>query len=202
MRQKTLFLIAFPIVIVGCNSNDAQQPLTDSSGTANYTVVVKPTSSFVILGDKFIAELYVVQDLPAGTKVEGVNVVETLPNNYVFEETADAPGLKKVSGTVEFIDNRGTKQKLPFESQYMVAPPTAAICAKYLVKGIDNSLAISAAGFAPSEIQVVASSGTVVAGKMAGEYSINPPVTGKCTITVKNGSNVIAQQDFEVIEKK
>jgi len=129
---------------------------------------------------------------------------ELQEGKYFYNVLAENQGLQTFSGNVIFNNESGQKVTLPFETQYMVAKPTAATVTKYLVKDIENPLSVSISGIPAHTIKVEASEGTIT-GKM-GSFRLTPSKTGPCTVTVKaeiNGQlKTIDTYTFEVIEKK
>jgi len=109
---------------------------------------------------------------------------------------AEGVGLKTYAGLIRVKKPDGLSyQYYPFKEEYMVAAPSAAV---FLEKmnvfyiGVDNPIAISAAGVAPSALQPSLTGGTMHSNGKPGEYIVNVSSPGEATLNVGaklNGGN-------------
>ena len=88
------------------------------------------------------------------------NVLPLVGGYGKYEAGAGSPGEQKWGGVIRFKNPTGDFEYYPFEQTYMVAAPSASISSDAMnvfYLGIDNPVSVSAAGIAPSELQVAAS---------------------------------------------
>ena len=178
------------------------------STPSQYTLVVKPQSYYVMAGDSFVADIYLTKKIPEpadmlimGSAGNGETILHDNGKIH-YSAVPFAQGLQTFSGMISFKNENGIAENLPFRTDFVMTKPVASVMSKYLVKGIENSLTISATGIPPMDLQIESTDGTVLPGKVPGIFSITPTNVGKCTITVKSKSKIISSYDFEVIEKK
>lgn len=114
---------------------------------------VVPKSQYVFMGENYEAEVFVTakdtkQSFTANigglrTSIDGVIKV-TLP--------ASSPGLKTVTGTVNYKKPDGSMESTPVKFEYIVAPPSLSVSATKMnvfYIGVDNPVSISAGGVSP-----------------------------------------------------
>jgi gliding motility-associated protein GldM len=90
----------------------------------------------------------------------------------VFSAPTNEVGVKTLTGVVEVISAKGTFYYL-YNSEYMVAEPTATIAATAMnvfYVGVDNPVSISAPGVSLDEIEIRGGGVSFRKGKKAGEY--------------------------------
>jgi gliding motility-associated protein GldM len=95
-------------------------------------------------------------------------------------------GEQKFSGGIEMIKPTGEVEVYPFEGSYMVAAPSVAVSAdkmNVIYIGVDNPISVSAAGIAPSELQVSAS-GLTLTPSGPGKYIAKATTPGEASISV------------------
>ena len=175
-----------------------------------FQVVVKPVSSFVMKGDKYFAELYLSKKIPTSCdlKVKGKvgtdDKIEQLADKIIFSSTVSNEGMQKFQGKVLIKNADGSIQSLPFESNFIVAKPIAAVVTKYLIKGIANPVNISVHGIPPFDLKAESSNGKLVGTN--GTYTLTPLAKGDCKITVSaqinSKSQVVSVHNFIVVETK
>lgn len=97
-------------------------------------------------------------------------------------------GQQNLSGVIKFKNGKGEIEYFPFEENYMVAAPAAAVSAdnmNVLYAGLSNPITISAAGVAPTNLVAKVNGNTaplIPAGN--GKYTITPVTTGTCEVAV------------------
>lgn len=204
MRKATAFILGMAtIIIIACSGTANTE--TNTTETENFKVVVKPNSNYILLGQSFSAELYLAKDIPTDAKLEidtkngNDEKIETQNDKINYSITPTGVGMFKFSGNMTLKDGK----TLPFESEFSVANPIAAVTSKYLLKGIDNPLQISVPGIPMHLLEVESPEGLLAAEK--GSYIVNPTEAGEYIITVKaevdGEMQTISEHTFEVIEK-
>jgi gliding motility-associated protein GldM len=105
-----------------------------------------------------------------------------------YEITANALGEQVIKGAIKLKNPRGEFEYYPYEYQYMVAAPSAAVSPdkmNVLYVGLENPVSISAAGIAPSDLVVTSSGGgATLSSKGNGKYNVNVTQKGECVINV------------------
>jgi len=203
MKKATSFLLGMvTIIIIACSATANTE--TTANETENLKVIVKPNSSYVLLGQSFSAELYLAKDIPSETKLEidakngNDEKIDTQNDKINYSITPTDVGMFKFSGKMILKD----ESSLPFTTEFSVSNPVAAVTNKYLIKGMDNPLNISVPGIPIHLLEVESPEGPITAEK--GSYIVNPSETGEYIITVKatiDGElKTISEHTFEVIE--
>jgi gliding motility-associated protein GldM len=134
------------------------------------TAIVKPQSSYVTVGSKYMAEIFLGayddQNAPevwickAGAKVDTtskppkiIGESEKLPMNgakAILERTAGGAGLQQVSGIIKYKPVGGEEQIEAFYTEYEVAAPTLVVSPTKMnvfYRGVDNPVSISVSGY-------------------------------------------------------
>jgi gliding motility-associated protein GldM len=97
-------------------------------------------------------------------------------------------GEQKYKGVIKYKNPDGSFKYYPFEQSYMVAAPAVAVSAdqmRVFYVGVVNPVSVSAAGVAPTDIQVSASGGGAkYTPKGGGKYDFTFTSTGTCNISV------------------
>jgi gliding motility-associated protein GldM len=97
-------------------------------------------------------------------------------------------GHQSVKGWIRLREATGDYKYFKYESEYVVAPSAVAISAEKMnvvYAGVDNPLAISAAGVAPGDLEVKAEgAGAKLTNLGNGAYNIKVAPGGTVTITV------------------
>jgi gliding motility-associated protein GldM len=95
-------------------------------------------------------------------------------------------GEQRYSGGIEMVKPTGEVEVYPFEGTYMVAAPSVAVSAdkmNVIYIGVPNPISVSAAGIAPSELQV-SGSGISLAPAGPGKYIATATTPGEASISV------------------
>ena len=171
--------------------------------------IVKPRSSYVTVGSKYSAEIFLGayddQNAPEvwickpGARVDTtskpakiIGDSEKLPMSgakAVLERVAGGAGLQTVSGIIKFKPVGGQEQIQPFFTEYEVAAPNLVVSPTKMnvfYRGVDNPVSISVSGYSDKDIQPSTTNGEL---KKGGEgYIFRPGKDAKSTIgaTVKN----------------
>jgi len=113
-------------------------------------------------------------------------------------------GIQTLKGYLEVDKPDGTKEQLPFETDYFVSEPVATVSntmMNVMYAGIDNPISISVPGVASSQISASMTNGTL--SRTANGWVAKPSAVGKdAVITVtanQNGRSVnVSQMAFRV----
>jgi gliding motility-associated protein GldM len=95
-------------------------------------------------------------------------------------------GPQEYKGVIKYKNPDGSFKYYPFHAEYMVAAPAVAISAdqmRVFYAGVVNPVSVSAAGVAPTDLQISASMGKYVS-KGGGKYEFTFSSTGTCNISV------------------
>lgn len=164
-----------------------------------------PKSSFVTSGSNFEADIFLAaynsssSNKPtiiygSGVDTNSMNVLNgvTLDMNSITNGVghisipATGMGEKNIGGVIEMKDGNNKIQKFAFSTKYNVAPPSASIGApdlNVLYYGLKNKITVSVPGFAPNQVVVNCSGGTLTGSN--GNYEVSPNgMNGKTIITV------------------
>ncbi|MBL7945729.1 MAG: gliding motility protein GldM, partial [Flavobacteriales bacterium] len=175
--------------------------------------IVKPRSSYVTVGAKYSAEIFLGayddQNAPTvwvckpgayvDTTITPPKIVgesEKLQMNgakAILERVAGGAGLQKVSGIIEYTPVGGEKQIEAFFTEYEVAAPNLVVSPTKMnvfYRGVDNPVSISVSGYSDKDIAASMTNGTLSKG---GEGFIVRPgkeseATISATVTNPDGS--------------
>lgn len=119
--------------------------------------VVAPTS-YILAGEKYEADIFVSAHSSTQNPVITINgggavPVENGVGKYMVGTSAE--GLKEYKGSIKVMGPDGVAKDYPFEGSYMVAKPAMAISPTKMnvfYIGVDNPVAISVAGAAPTDV--------------------------------------------------
>jgi hypothetical protein len=151
------------------------------------TAIVKPQSSYVTVGAKYSAEIFLGayddQNAPEvwickpGARVDTtskppkiIGESEKLPMNgakAVLEQVASGAGLRQVSGIIKYKPVGGDEQIEAFFTEYEVAQPNLVVSPTKMnvfYRGVDNPVSVSVSGYSDKDIQPSASNGTLTKG--------------------------------------
>lgn len=186
------------------------------------TAIVKPQSSYVTVGAKYSADIFLGayddQNAPevfiAGpgarvdtAKKEIIGEAIKLPMNGAMarlEQVAAGSGLRSVTGIIKYKPVGGELQTEVFTTEYEVATPSLVVSPTKMnvfYRGVDNPVSISVSGYSDKDIQPSYTNGEL---KKGGEgYVFRPGKDAKSTIgaTVKNpdgSSKSMAGIEFRV----
>lgn len=169
--------------------------------------VIAPTN-YVLVGDEYYAEVLVAafsttsQPKMELGKVDTataqiIGTADTTGITYiggaaVYKRQASSPGLQTWGGRVGLHKPAGGPNDykwFPFQAEYMVARPSATVSATKMnvfYIGVDNPVAVSAAGVADSDLSVSINSGTIQK-QAGGDYivKVSKPGVAKVSVSAK-----------------
>ncbi|HRD51631.1 MAG TPA: gliding motility protein GldM [Flavobacteriales bacterium] len=173
------------------------------------TAIVKPRSSYVTVGSKYEAEIFLGayddQNAPEVYICVGGARVDTTskPPKIIGEskkldmvgakaqlvEVASGAGQKKVSGIIKYKPVGGEEQIEAFYTEYEVATPNLVVSPTKMnvfYRGVDNPVSISVSGYSDKDIQPTKTNGDLV--KSAEGWIMRPGKESEALIgaTVKN----------------
>jgi gliding motility-associated protein GldM len=171
------------------------------------TTIVKPLSSYVTVGSKYTAEIFLGayddQNAPevyiagpgatvdtVAKKINGEAI--KLPMNGAkaqLEQMASAAGLRTVKGIIKFKPVGGEETVEVFETTYEVAAPSLVVSPTKMnvfYRGVDNPVSVSVSGYSNKDIVATATNGALT--KSADGYIMRPGKDGEALIgaTVTN----------------
>jgi gliding motility-associated protein GldM len=180
--------------------------------------IVKPRSSYVTVGSKYTAEIFLGaydnQNAPEvwvckpGSRVDTtskppkiIGEAEKLPMQgakAILERTAGGAGLQTVSGIIKFTPVGGEEQIEPFFTEYEVAQPNLVVSPTKMnvfYRGVDNPVSISVSGYSDKDIRPSISSGQLA--KTGEGWVVRPgkesEATVSATVTNPDGSTKAMQ---------
>ena len=162
--------------------------------------IVKPRSSYVSVGGKYQAEIFLGaydnQNSPdvyicgPGATLDTSSVPPKIVGEAIklpmegakaiLEQSATAAGLRSVKGIIEFTPVGGEKQIQPFETTYEVAQPNLVVSPTKMnvfYRGVDNPVSISVSGYSDKDIRPSIDGGHGLS-KSGSEWVVKP---GKAT---------------------
>lgn len=175
--------------------------------------IVKPRSSYVTVGSKYTAEIFLGaydnQNAPEvwvckpGARVDTtskppkiIGEAEKLPMQgakAILERVAGGAGLQTVSGIIKFTPVGGEEQIEPFFTEYEVAQPNLVVSPTKMnvfYRGVDNPVSISVSGYSDKDIRPTISSGALA--KTGEGWVVRPgkesEATVSATVTNPDGS--------------
>lgn len=212
---KTFDKVIFPAVVsllnemigeIQTTEYDAVTELFKSIGASDFKfnslqAKVLPKSTYILSGGQFEAEVYI-----AGTDTErkydakfvrGKNFSNANPNAIQTVSSVDGvvtikipatqQGEQNISGIVEMRNpETGEIEPYPFETSYMVAPPTATVAPtkmNVMYRGLENPISVSAPGMASDKIEITVTNGEWRKGEAKGEYFVTPGSENITTVT-------------------
>lgn len=171
------------------------------------TTIVKPLSSYVTVGSKYTAEIFLGayddQNAPevyiagpgatvdtVAKKINGEAI--KLPMNgakAMLERVAGGAGLQTVRGIIKFKPVGGEETIEVFETTYEVAAPSLVVSPTKMnvfYRGVDNPVSVSVSGYSNKDIAATATNGSLT--KSADGYVMKPGKESEATIgaTVTN----------------
>ena len=174
------------------------------------TAIVKPRSSYVTVGSKYEAEIFLGayddQNAPEVYICVGGARVDTTskPPKIIGEskkldmvgakaqlvEVASGAGQKKVSGIIKYKPVGGEEQIEAFFTEYEVAQPNLVVSPlkmNVFYRGVDNPVSVSVSGYSDKEVTANPTNGTLTR-QPDGTYIMRPGKDAEATIgaTVKN----------------
>lgn len=105
-----------------------------------------------------------------------------------YEIGTGGQGEQNYKGVIKFKKPTGEYDFYPFEGTYMVAAPSVAVSPEKMnvfYIGVENPIAVSAAGVSPTDLQVSGSGGGIsISPKGGGKYIVKVGTPGTCKISV------------------
>lgn len=168
-------------------------------------------STYVMLGDKFEAEIFLsAEDTTKQPEIFVGNTKLTMRDGKgIYTVSASQVGTFKWGGLIKFKNPEGNINSYPFEGEYQVGKPSATISPtkmNVMYLGIPNPIRISVPGVASENLVVTVSNGRIE--KSGDDYLAYPSkldVTGKSTsisVSARVGSETkpMGAMEFRVKE--
>jgi gliding motility-associated protein GldM len=170
-----------------------------------FRVAISPKKAYLTRGDKFEAEVYMAAFSKTNNNVsisvngsglpvrEGVAVYSTGPQNELGEKTVSASATIKNPFT-------GNTETVKGELKYEVGEKSVTVSAEKMnvfYIGVDNPVAVSAAGVSTNKLKVSMSGGDI-SRNSDGTYTVKVSRPGKATIDV-SGEGLTARKEFRVL---
>jgi gliding motility-associated protein GldM len=170
--------------------------------------VVAPTS-YVLLGEEYNADIflaafnktlvpqvYIGDYDPATGKMSGAyDSVPVFNGLGKYNLKTDKEGVMTYEGVINMKTPKGTFMQFPFESQYIVARPSATASAdkmNVMYAGLENPITVSVPGVPNEKVRVSCDNGTLTP-LGGGKYNVTGPKAGMCHI------NISAETDSGVV---
>jgi gliding motility-associated protein GldM len=170
-----------------------------------FKVAIAPKKAYLTRGDKFEAEVYMAAYSKSNANnvsinvngsglpmKDGVAIYSTGPQNDLGEKTVSASATIKNPMT-------GETQTVKQDFKYEVGEKSVTVSAEKMnvfYIGVDNPVAVSAAGIPTSQLKVSMSGGDIRRGS-DGNYVVTCSRPGKATVTV-SGGGMTANKEFRV----
>lgn len=152
-----------------------------------YTADIFLSASFSKLAAGDMEVLMNVDSATAATG-KGGNSLPIVDGVGKYKVGTGGVGDQKYRGVIKFKKPDGTFAYYPFEKEYKVAPPAAAVAADYMnvfYSGVVNPVTAQSAGIAPADIMINATgAGCKYVQKGPGKYDFSFSGIGECMITV------------------
>jgi gliding motility-associated protein GldM len=168
------------------------------------TAIVKPQSSYVTVGAKYSAEIFLGayddQNAPEvwickpGARVDTtakppkiIGESEKLPMNgakAVLEQVASGAGLRQVSGIIKYKPVGGDEQIEAFFTEYEVAQPNLVVSPTKMnvfYRGVDNPVSVSVSGYSDKDIVASMTNGSLSKGSDG--YIVKPGKDNEAVIS-------------------
>ena len=163
-----------------------------------FTVVSAPIKSYVIKGEKFETDVFMSASASAASNtginisVNGANLPVNADGVAKWTTTAGEVGMKKYSATVSMKNPvTGEVQSFKKEFEFEVGERSCNVSAEKMnvfYIGVDNPVAISAAGVPSAQLKVDAAGAGISLNKLGGgKYTATVSQQGECTITLSGG---------------
>ena len=163
--------------------------------------VIAP-SSYIQSGQPYKADIFLaassssmtkdMMDVLVGTdsisKGAGGTAVPIVNGEGKYEVGTGGQGEQTFKGVIKFKKPDGSTEYYPFSQTYMVAAPAVAVAAEKMnvfYIGVDNPVAVSAAGVSPTDLLVNFSGcGATKTGGAGGKFVVRATSVGTCNISV------------------
>lgn len=161
--------------------------------------VIAPTS-YVLLGEEYNAEIFLaafnktlVPQVLIGTydpkTGKMIGQYDSLPvhdglGQYTLR--TDKEGIMTYEGVINMKTPKGTYMQFPFQSQYIVARPSATASAdkmNVMYAGLENPITVSVPGIPNEKVRVTCDNGTLTP-LGGGKYNVTNPKAGMCHINI------------------
>lgn len=178
-------------------------------------------SGYVLMGEEYNADVMLIASSTTkkpeiilgaiDTTIKDININPLLPGDTTVLSVSDgkgryaiktsSEGLKKWSGVIKVDNPKGGFSYYPFQSQYTVAKPAAAVSITKMnvfYRGLTNPVKITAAGVAPEDLLVSISNGATITGSK-GDYNVTVKgiKEGKITIRAKMNGEIKEMGTFD-----
>jgi gliding motility-associated protein GldM len=153
---------------------------------------IKPTSTYVMIGNEYQAEVFLsatdttqspvitVGEYTTSTNADGTKKYEMVGNNYltltpdetgkaVYKARASSIGQKPWGGLITIKAPDGTVQSYPFKENYSVGESSVTVsptAMNVLYAGIENPIDISVPGVGSDKVRATMKNGTIEKGKL------------------------------------
>ncbi len=163
--------------------------------------VIAP-SSYIQSGQPYKADIFLaassssmtkdMMDVLVGTdsvsKGAGGTAVPIVNGEGKYEVGTGGQGEQTFKGVIKFKKPDGSTEYYPFSQTYMVAAPAVAVAAEKMnvfYIGVENPIAVSAAGVAPTDLLVnLNGGGATKTGGAGGKFVVKCTTAGTCNISV------------------
>jgi gliding motility-associated protein GldM len=166
------------------------------------TTIVKPLSSYVTVGSKYSAEIFLGayddQNAPEVYIAGPGATVDTIAKKIIgesiklpmvgakaqLEQMASGAGLRTVKGIIKFKPVGGEETTEVFETTYEVAAPNLVVSPTKMnvfYRGVDNPVSISVSGYSDKDIRPSMSNGTLSKGSEG--WIVKPGKDAEATIS-------------------
>jgi len=150
-------------------------------------VVVAP-SSYVLVGQPYTADVFLTATSSSMTPdvyVGGAKLPVDANGKAKYTTTATSVGEKKWGGKIDVKKPTGEIESYDFSASYEVAAPSASVSAEkmnVLYIGVDNPIAVTAAGIPANKVKASITGGTLKGGN--GQYIATVTTPGKAVVSV------------------
>lgn len=120
-----------------------------------------------------------------GTGGQSIDIVNGMGK---YKVSTGGQGEQTYKGVIKFKNPDGTYKYYPFSATYMVAAPAVAVAPEKMnvfYIGVDNPIAVSAAGVSPTDLNVnISGCGATKTGGAGGKFVVRATSPGTCQISV------------------